>query len=182
MTHSQHRRGGRGFTLIEMLVVLGILGMLLALAVPRILGTQKKADISTTQSQIKLLSGCLQGYFLDMKEYPSTEQGLKALVEKPSELSEAKAKRWDGPYIESGELPKDPWGNDFRYEYPSKHGVANSPDIWSAGPDGEEGSDDDIVSWNSDNSDNKSSSDKPSGNKSSGDKPRQRSRDRSSKP
>ncbi len=62
---------------------------------------------------------------MDMKEFPPTEQGLKALVKKPADLSEAKAKRWEGPYTESGELPKDPWGNDFQYEYPPKHATAD---------------------------------------------------------
>jgi general secretion pathway protein G len=152
MTRSQHYRDRRGFTLIEMLVVLGILAMLLGLAIPRILGTQKKANISATESQLKLLRACLQRYVLDMKEFPSTEQGLKALVEKSSDLSEAKAKRWDGPYTESGELPKDPWGNGFQYEYPPKHGTADFPDMWSMGPDGEDGTEDDIVSWSKEGS------------------------------
>ena len=153
MTRLQRTRGQRGFTLMEMLVVLGILAILLALAVPRILGTQKKANISATESQVKLLRSCLQRYVLDMKEFPSTDQGLKALVKKPADLSEAKAKRWDGPYTESGELPKDPWGNDFMYEYPPKHGTTDFPDVWSMGPDGEDGTEDDIVSWSHEGSD-----------------------------
>jgi general secretion pathway protein G len=161
MNYSRNHRGRRGFTLMEMLVVLGILAILLALAVPRILGTQKKANISATQSQVKLLRSCLQRYILDMKEFPSTEQGLKALVKKPSDLSEAKAKRWDGPYTESGELPKDPWGNDYQYEYPPKHDTADFPDIWSKGPDGEDGNEDDIVSWSQEGSEEKSSGDRP---------------------
>jgi general secretion pathway protein G len=152
MHRLQHHRSGRGFTLVEMLVVLGILTMLLAMVVPRIMGTQKKADISATQSQVKLLRGCLQQYFVDMREFPSTEQGLKALVEKPVDLSEGKTSRWDGPYIESGEMPKDSWGNDFQYEYPPKHGTTDYPDIWSLGPDGQDGTEDDIVSWSQESS------------------------------
>jgi general secretion pathway protein G len=161
MTELQSRRDARGFTLMEMLVVLGILAMLLALVVPRILGTQKKADVSTAQSQIKLLQKCLQGYFLDMKEFPTTDQGLKALIEKPSDLSDEAAKRWAGPYTDDGTLPKDPWGHEYQYEYPPTHGAADStqnaddtkktssanPDIWSFGPDGEDGTDDDICNW-----------------------------------
>ena len=127
--------------------------------------TQNKANISATESQLKLLRSCLQRYMLDMKEFPPTEQGLKALVKKPADLSEAKAKRWDGPYTEAGELPKDPWGNDFQYEYPPKHGTTDFPDIWSMGPDGEDGTEDDIVSWSQD------SDEKGSGEKSSGAKP-----------
>jgi general secretion pathway protein G len=153
MNRTSNNRSRRGFTLMEMLVVLGILAILLALAVPRILGTQKKANISATESQLKLLRSCLQRYMLDMKEFPPTEQGLKALVKKPADLSEAKAKRWDGPYTEAGELPKDPWGNDFQYEYPPKHGTTDFPDLWSLGPDGEDGTEDDIVSWSQDSDD-----------------------------
>ncbi len=145
-------RKRRGFTLMEMLVVLGILVLLLALVTPRILGTQKKADITTTQSQIKLLRACLQRYALDMKEFPTTEQGLKALIECPSDVSETSAARWAGPYTETGELPKDAWGNDFSYEYPPTRGKGDYPDIWSVGPDGEDGTDDDIVSWSKDES------------------------------
>ena len=97
MTNSPNTRDRRGFTLMEMLVVLGILAILLALAVPRILGTQKKANISATESQLKLLRSCLQRYVLDMKEFPSTEQGLKALVKKPADLSEAQGETLGRP-------------------------------------------------------------------------------------
>jgi len=169
MTHSQRRNGRRGFTLMEMLVVLAILAMLLALVVPSVLGTQKKADISTAQSQIKLLRGCLQSYFLDLKEYPSTEQGFKAMLEKPDDLSDAKSARWAGPYADGEELPKDPWGNDFQYEYPPKNGTSDYPDIWSKGPDGEDGTDDDIVSWKQSSEDGSGSSNSESGSKSGGD-------------
>ncbi len=163
MTQLQHRRDARGFTLMEMLVVLGILAMLMALVVPRILGTQGKADIAATKIQIKSLTECLKHYKFDMKEFPSTDQGLKALIEKPSDLSDDKADRWDGPYVDGKELPKDPWGHEYQYEYPPTHGSSDSassssadstkaatndyPDIWSFGPDGEDGTDDDIKSW-----------------------------------
>ncbi len=167
MTELHSRRDARGFTLMEMLVVLGILAMLMALVVPRILGTQAKADIQATKIQIKSLMECLKHYKLDMKEFPTTDQGLKALIEKPADLSDEKAARWDGPYTESKELPKDPWGHEYQYEYPPTHGSASDsttsdtsstgdttkanandyPDIWSFGPDGEDGTDDDIKSW-----------------------------------
>jgi general secretion pathway protein G len=164
MNRSQNRRQPRGFTLMEMLVVLGILAMLLALVVPRILGTSAKADKSIAQSQIKILMDCLKRYRYDMKEFPSTEQGLKALIEKPSDLSDDKADRWDGPYTDSKEVPKDPWGHEYQYEYPPTHGSSDSsgssttgdstkanpnddPEVWSYGPDGEDGTEDDITSW-----------------------------------
>jgi general secretion pathway protein G len=167
MIRSQRRDSQRGFTLMEMLVVLAILAMLLALVVPSVLGTQKKADISTAQSQIKLLKGCLQQYFLDMKEYPTTEQGFQALLEKPADLSDTKSARWNGPYIDGEELPTDPWSHDLQYEYPPKNGTSDYPDIWSMGPDGEDGTDDDIVNWSSSSEDGSGSSKSGSGSKSS---------------
>jgi len=137
----------RGFTLVEMLVVLGIIVLLLALVVPRILGTQKQADVGYTQAQLKLLKACLQRYALDMKEFPTTEQGLQALVECPADVAETVAARWKGPYTDDAELPKDAWGNDYQYEYPPAQGKGEYPDIWSWGPDGEDGTEDDICSW-----------------------------------
>ncbi|MBN2477374.1 MAG: type II secretion system major pseudopilin GspG [Pirellulales bacterium] len=140
-------RKRRGFTLMEMLVVLGILVLLLAMVAPRVLGTQKKADITTTKSQIELLKGCLDRYCLEMKTFPATEEGLAALVSQPTSTDGAVASRWDGPYTDSGELPLDAWGNPFQYEYPPTQGRGDYPDIWSYGPDGEDNTEDDIVSW-----------------------------------
>lgn len=138
----------RGFTLVEMLVVLGILVLLMALVVPRILGTQKQTDISATQIQLKMLRACLQRYALDMKDFPTTEQGLQSLIECPANLDETVAARWKGPYTDGGELPKDAWGNDFQYEFPPTQGTGDYPDVWSWGPDGQDGTEDDICSWN----------------------------------
>jgi len=134
-----------GFTLIEMLVVLAILVLLMSMVGPRILGSRKKADISAAKSQIGMLRASLEGYTLDMKDFPSTEQGLVALIEAPAD-EEAK-KKWDGPYISKSSIPKDPWGHDYQYEYPPSHGKDSYPDIWSLGPDGEDNTDDDVVSW-----------------------------------
>jgi general secretion pathway protein G len=166
MKRSQPQHAPRGFTLMEMLVVLGILVMLMALVVPRMIGAGKKADVSGAQIQIKSLAGSLKQYMLDMKEYPSTEQGLKALIEQPSDLSEEKGDRWDGPYIEGEELPKDPWKHDYQYEYPPKKGTSDFPDVWSLGPDGEDGTDDDIVSWSQSSDESGSNSTKSSKNQS----------------
>lgn len=144
------QRNRRGFTLMELLVVLAILGLLIAMVAPRVLGTQKKADISNAQNQIGMLKAALERYALDMKDFPSSEDGLQSLVEPPSD--EGLAERWDGPYINSEALPKDPWGNDYQYEYPPQQGKGDYPDIWSMGPDGEDGTGDDIVSWRVDDS------------------------------
>lgn len=147
-----------GFTLIEMLVVLAILVLLMSMVGPRILGSRQKADISTAKSQIGMLQASLETYNIDMRTYPETEQGLVALVESPSESKETKGAKsgassnsgakWDGPYVAKSSIPKDPWGNEYQYEFPPTHGKDKSaPNIWSLGPDGEDGSEDDIVSW-----------------------------------
>ncbi|NLY00447.1 MAG: prepilin-type N-terminal cleavage/methylation domain-containing protein [Rhodopirellula sp.] len=158
----------RGFTLMEMLVVLAILVLLVAMVAPRLLGTQKKANISAAKTQIGLLKGALERYALDMNGFPTTEQGLSALVQAPtadgisggvvdggdagmgmeSEGTTGSSSSWAGPYVNSNELPKDPWGRQYQYEYPPTHGSGEYPDIWSYGPDGEDATDDDIVSWN----------------------------------
>ncbi len=140
----QRNRDRRGFTLMEMLLVLAILVVLMGLVAPRILGTQKKADISSTKAQIGSLRSALEHYALDMKDFPKTDQGLSALIESPAEKESSS---WDGPYVTSSELPKDPWGHDYQYEYPPTHGKGDSPDIWSLGPDGEDNTEDDVVSW-----------------------------------
>ena len=144
----------RGFTLVEMLIVLAILVGLAALVVPRLLGTQKKADINSTRAQIGMLRGCLNQYHLDMKRFPSTDEGLTALIQESSMGTDdvmgtgtTATSNWGGPYTETGELPRDPWGGEFHYEHPPTHGKADFPDIWSSGPDGEDGTEDDICSW-----------------------------------
>jgi len=142
------RRARRaGFTLTEMLIVLAILVMLVALVVPRFLGAQKKADRQATQAQIELFRGALDRFSLDTKGYPSTEQGLKALLTAPAESEEGTSAGWDGPYVNKDEIPKDAWGNEFQYVYPPERGSVDFPDIWSYGPDGEDNTEDDICSW-----------------------------------
>lgn len=138
----------RGFTLVEVLIVLAIIMAMMALVLPRLLGTQKQADINIATIQIKAFRECLKRYSLDMKGFPDTQQGLAALVSCPADVNETAAARWKGPYIDAEELPKDPWGNDYQYEYPSTHS-SDYPDIWSFGPDGEDGTEDDICSWSS---------------------------------
>ena len=131
---------------MELLVVLAILVLLFAMVGPRILGTQKKADIRATKAQIMMLKQCLERYALDLKDFPTTDDGLEALLEAPSDVDDEESK-WDGPYVNSPELPKDPWGNEYQYEFPPTRGKGDYPDIWSYGPDGEDDTEDDIVSW-----------------------------------
>jgi len=139
----------RGLTLLELMIVLIILVGLIAMVGPRLLGTQKKADVRTAQAQIGNLASALKMYAVDMKSFPLTEEGLAVLVTAPED--EALAKNWDGPYIEGGKLPKDPWGGDFQYEYEadeSSDGKSGSssdfPRIFSHGPDRQPGTADDI--------------------------------------
>ncbi|HEV09594.1 MAG: type II secretion system major pseudopilin GspG [Sulfurihydrogenibium sp.] len=129
----------RGFTLIELLVVIIILGLLAALIVPKITGRVDEAKVETTKVQLKALKDALEQYKLDNGTYPTTQQGLKALVEKPT--TPPIPPRWR-QYLDK--LPKDGWGNDFIYVSP---GVNRPFELKSPGPDGVEGTDDDISVW-----------------------------------
>src|SRR3990170_4061157 len=98
----------RGFTLIEMLVVLAILVLIMSMVGPRILGSRDKANVNAAKSQIEMLQASLEHYTLDMNDFPTTEQGLPALVEAPGDSDTSS--KWDGPYISKSVIPKDPWG------------------------------------------------------------------------
>jgi len=128
----------KGFTLIELLIVLVIIGLLASLVGPRLFGKIKKAKIKTAEAQINLLGSALDEYFLDVGQYPTTEMGLNALIERPEGLE-----NWDGPYLKKKVIPKDPWGKDYQYKCPGEHG---DYDLFSYGPDGQPSSDD-ITSW-----------------------------------
>ncbi len=136
----------RGFTLIELMVVIVILGILAGLIVPRIMSRPGEAKQMKAKIQIESLETALQLYKLDNGAYPTTEQGLQALVEPPETGNIPK--NWkSGGYLEKGKVPKDPWGNDFIYLSP---GVNSEHDITSYGADGVpegEGEDKDINSW-----------------------------------
>lgn len=156
-----------GFTLTELLIVMAILVLLVSLIGPRLLGSKQKADINAVKTQIGMFQSALERYAVDMNKFPVTEEGLAALVSKPSadgsestsEDSESSdtsggggSGNWDGPYIKTEKLPTDPWGKAYSYEYPPTHNKINVPDIWSFGPDGQENTDDDIKSWSGDGS------------------------------
>jgi len=136
----------QGFTLIELMVVLVILGVLATLIIPRIMGRPEEARRIKARVDIQSLETALKLYSLDNGIYPSTEQGLQALVEAPSSGVLPKAWR-EGGYLEKRKIPKDPWGNDYVYLSPGNHGDF---DIISYGPDAEpggEGKDADIANW-----------------------------------
>lgn len=143
---NSNRRPIGGFSLVELMIVLAILVLLAGLVLPRLLGSQQKADIQATKTQIANFKSSLEMYAVDNKSFPNTEEGLKALQSKPEE--ENRARNWAGPYME--ELPIDPWGNPYNYEYPPTNGSKDFPNIWSNGPDSETGTEDDIKNWDGD--------------------------------
>lgn len=134
--------GQEGFTLIEIMVVIIIVGLLSALVAPKFFGKIDQAKIKTTKTQIELLGSALDSFRLDNGRYPTTEEGLNALREKPDGL-----KNWDGPYLPKP-VPNDAWDNEFHYTSPGEHGKY---DLSSYGADGAEGGEEkmdmDIVSW-----------------------------------
>ena len=134
-----------GFTLVEVIIVLAILVLLAAMVGPRLLKTQSKADIQATIAQISNLESSLKFYSIDNRTFPSTEEGLQALLTKPAD--ENRARNWNGSYLDADRLPADPWGNAFQYEYPPSRGARDLPNIWSWGPDGKDATEDDIVNW-----------------------------------
>jgi general secretion pathway protein G len=140
------KRGDGGFTLIELMVVIVILGILAGLIIPRIMGRPEEARQMKAQIQIESIETALKLYKLDNGAYPSTEQGLQALVEPPTGGELPRAWR-EGGYLEKGKVPKDPWDNEYIYLSPGVHG---DYDLVSHGADGEaggEGKDKDIDSW-----------------------------------
>ncbi|WP_422126627.1 type II secretion system major pseudopilin GspG [Thioalkalivibrio sulfidiphilus] len=134
-----------GFTLIEVMVVVVILGILAAIVVPRIMDRPDEARIAKARNDIRTLEQALNLYRLDNFRYPTTEQGLRALVERPTTSPEPRNWRAGG-YMDR--LPMDPWGNPYEYAHPGRHGDV---DIYSLGADGRpggDGADADIGNWN----------------------------------
>jgi general secretion pathway protein G len=136
-----------GFTLLEILIVITILGILASLVAVKLMDRPGEARMLKAEMDIKTLETALKLYKLDNSCYPTTDQGLQALVEKPS-TGKIPAKWRDGGYLEKSVVPKDPWGNDFLYLCPGVHN--RDFDIWSYGADGEEGGDGenaDVTNW-----------------------------------
>lgn len=125
-------RSQAGFTLIEVMVVVAILGILATIVMTNVIGKDDQARVTTAQTSLKAVANALDMYKLDNHKYPSTDEGLLALVEKP-----ASAKSWpDGGYLNGG-IPEDPWGNPFQYVYPGSD--KRKFDLYSLGADGAEG-------------------------------------------
>ena len=140
-------RNDRGFTLIEIMVVVVILALLAALVGPRIMGRTDDAKIADAKVQIRNIESALKFYKLDNSVYPATEQGLQALVEKPATGVIPKNYRAEG-YLESKKVPKDPWGNDYVYLSPGEHGDYDLCSLGTDGARGGEGKNADICNWN----------------------------------
>ncbi|HJZ17440.1 MAG TPA: type II secretion system major pseudopilin GspG [Stellaceae bacterium] len=136
------RHANAGFTLVEMLVVITIIGLIMALVAPRVLNYLGEAKSKAAKIQIESFGSALDLYYLDLGRYPNSSEGLTALVQPPGNVQ-----TWNGPYLKGGIVPADPWGNPFVYRSPGEHGAY---DIISYGSDGQEGGTGtakDIDSW-----------------------------------
>lgn len=134
----------RGFTLIELLLVMVILAVLAAVVVPNFVNRSKDVRVKAAQADISNMETCLDAFEVDCGRYPTTSEGLAVLLQAPANL-----KGWQGPYLKKG-VPTDPWGNSYNYRYPGQHNT-NGYDLFSGGPDGQEGTADDIVNWQQQN-------------------------------
>lgn len=137
----------RGFTLIEILVVVFILSLLAAIVAPRLIGRTDDAKIAAAKQQIGNFETAFKLFKIDNGFYPSTEQGLDALINKPTTGREP-ARYRDGGYLEKREIPKDPWGNPYLYVSPGLHGDYDIISYGGDGAEGGKGADADITNWN----------------------------------
>jgi general secretion pathway protein G len=125
------RHGEQGFTLVEMLVVIAIIGLIMGLIGPRVLNYLSESKVKAAKIQMQSFSSSLDLFNLDAGRYPSTSEGLAALVRRPPSVA-----AWNGPYLKGGNVPNDPWNNAYIYRAPGEHGPF---DIVSLGSDGQEG-------------------------------------------
>ncbi len=132
----------RGFTLIELLVVLVILGLLASLAGPKVINYLGGAKSDSAKLQIEEFGAALDLFKLETGRYPSSQEGMPALVQQPSGLP-----GWNGPYLKKKAVPKDPWGNDYHYVSPGQHGAYDLSSLGADNREGGEGENKDLTSW-----------------------------------
>src|ERR1700686_1934909 len=123
--------GQQGFTLVEMLVVIAIIGLVMGLVGPRVLNYLSESKVKAAKIQIESFSAALDLYYLDNGRYPAASEGLTALVQRP-----ATARSWNGPYLKTGAVPADPWGHPYVYKVPGEHAAYEIASFGSAGPEG----------------------------------------------
>ncbi len=141
-THIELSRFSRGFTLIELLVVLAILGLLAGLVGPQLIKHLGESKTKAARLQIEELASSLDMYRLDVGRYPTTDEGLAALIEAPGT-----AKVWNGPYLKKKKMPLDPWNNPYHYTSPGQHGKFDLYTLGADNSEGGEGEDADVNSW-----------------------------------
>jgi general secretion pathway protein G len=135
-----NKRGNKGFTIIEIMAVIIIIGLLAAMVANKVVGQTDRAKIITTKASLKSLDSAVQQFKMDTGRYPTEEEGLKALVEKPSDVINYQ----QGGYLQTTTVPKDAWGHEFVYTLNPESGQAF--EIKSYGPDGQDGGGDDLTS------------------------------------
>ena len=134
-------RNAQGFTLIELLIVVTIIALLAGLVVPQFIKQEEKATAKAAKAQVELLGTALDTFRLDVGRYPSSQEGLAALNQKPGGVD-----RWDGPYLKK-EVPPDPWGKPYIYKSPGDHGPYDIISYGADGVPGGDGSNHDVTSW-----------------------------------
>ena len=143
--HNRRRRARRseaGFTLVEMLVVITIIGLIMALVGPRVLNYLAESKVKAARIQVESFASSLDLFYLDNGRYPSTSEGLAALAQRPGGIDS-----WNGPYLRSGAVPNDPWGHPYIYRSPGEHGAYEIVSYGSDGQEGGTGTAADIESW-----------------------------------
>lgn len=136
-----HRLHPQAFTLVEMLLVVVIIGVLAAIVIPKLAGRSEQARVTAAHSQVASFGTALDAFEVDNGYYPQGSDGLNDLLQQPRD-----AQNWKGPYLSKNEIPLDPWGHPYVYECPGKHSLSGY-DLYSVGPNGKAGDEDDITSW-----------------------------------